>query len=236
MAATGKDLLKLARKHIGEKYVFGANVPKNNPGWIGPWDCAEFISWVVYQTVGQLFGCGDDAGNPATADAYTGYWKRDAETVLDRVSPQDAAIRPGGIVLRVSHPDQKVGHIVFADGEGGTVEAHSTRRGVIASVLEGRRWDTGILIPGVAYEPKSAAVDLGGGDEDIYRLAEPHMQGPMVKRIQRALKAAGFNPGDIDGDFGDVTHAAVLAFQVAKGLVPDGEVGTKTAKALRIKL
>ncbi len=114
-------------------------MPKNNPGWTEPWDFAGFISWVVDQSVGKLYGCDDDEGSPANADAYTGYWARDRQTVLDRVSPRGAAVRPGGIKLRLSHPDQKFGHIVFADGEGSTVEAHSTKRGVLASVLEGRR-------------------------------------------------------------------------------------------------
>jgi hypothetical protein len=36
MMATGKGLLQRARPHIGETYVLGASVPKNNPNWTGP--------------------------------------------------------------------------------------------------------------------------------------------------------------------------------------------------------
>lgn len=69
------------------------------------------------------------------------------------------------------------------------------------------------------------------------RLTEPvHMAGPVVKEIQRALKAAGFSPGPIDGDFGANTHTAVMAFQASLGLVADGEVGPQTAKKLGITL
>lgn len=62
------------------------------------------------------------------------------------------------------------------------------------------------------------------------------MRGETVKEIQRALTRNGFHPGGIDGAFGPMTLAAVVAFQAARGLTPDGEVGPKTAKALRITL
>jgi cell wall-associated NlpC family hydrolase len=56
--------------------------------------------------------------------------------------------------------------------------------------------------------------------------------GPVVKELQQKLKAAGFNPGPIDGDFGPKTFAAVKSFQKAKGLTTDGIVGPKTWAAL----
>ncbi|MBI5646923.1 MAG: peptidoglycan-binding protein [Ignavibacteriae bacterium] len=62
------------------------------------------------------------------------------------------------------------------------------------------------------------------------------MEGAVVKSIQTALKAAGFHPGKLDGVFGLKTHAAVVAFQLRKGLIADGEVGPLTAKELRITL
>src|SRR5213596_1852164 len=58
----------------------------------------------------------------------------------------------------------------------------------------------------------------------------------MVREIQRALKEKGFPPGPIDGDFGPSTHAAVVSLQASRGLVIDGEVGARTARALGVKL
>src|SRR5438874_10761443 len=44
----------LFRSHIGEPYVLGSLAPKNNPTWKGPWDCAEFASWLVFQAADVL--------------------------------------------------------------------------------------------------------------------------------------------------------------------------------------
>lgn len=52
------------------------------------------------------------------------------------------------------------------------------------------------------------------------------------KEIQKALKAAKFYTGDIDGKTGPRTKKAIVEFQKAKGLKPDGKVGPKTWAAL----
>ena len=54
--ATSNDLVKLANKHLNETYILGAFAPKNNANWKGPWDCAEFVSWLMFQTTGLLLG------------------------------------------------------------------------------------------------------------------------------------------------------------------------------------
>ena len=52
------------------------------------------------------------------------------------------------------------------------------------------------------------------------------------KDIQKALKAAGFYTGTIDGKIGPRTKKAVIDFQKANGLKADGKVGPKTMAAL----
>ncbi|MCG8366924.1 MAG: peptidoglycan-binding protein [Pseudanabaenales cyanobacterium] len=53
-----------------------------------------------------------------------------------------------------------------------------------------------------------------------------------IKKIQRQLKAWGFDPGPIDGKFDAKTKKAVMDFQGSKGLSKDGNVGPQTLAAL----
>ncbi len=53
-----------------------------------------------------------------------------------------------------------------------------------------------------------------------------------IMGIQKALKAAGMDPGAIDGKMGRKTDETVKAFQQREGLKPDGKVGFKTLKRL----
>lgn len=57
-------------------------------------------------------------------------------------------------------------------------------------------------------------------------------EGEQVKALQRMLWAMGYYKGNIDGDFGSLTDAAVRAYQKKKGLTVDGIVGKQTWTAL----
>jgi len=57
-------------------------------------------------------------------------------------------------------------------------------------------------------------------------------RGPDVWLLQLALTRAGFDPGAIDGIFGAQTLQAVLVFQRAYGLDPDGVAGEQTWRRL----
>ena len=57
-------------------------------------------------------------------------------------------------------------------------------------------------------------------------------EGNITYILQSALYCNGFNPGNIDGIFGDNTLAAVKSFQNAKGISPDGAAGKITFEKL----
>jgi len=233
-AATGDQILQVAGKHVGEKYVLSARVPKDDAHWAGPWNCSEFVSWAVFQISKTLYGCDNDKGDPATAHAFTGYWNNDADKQGQIISIEQAARTPGAAVLRLPQPGA-TGHIVISNGKGGTVEAHSQNDGVIESTLNARRWDLAILVPGITYTEGPIAT-VSPPNTTIYRLVNPPMTGNKVLEIQERLKAEGLDPGPLDGEFGPYTHAAVVAFQTSHGLVSDGEVGQQTAAALGLQI
>ena len=141
----GQQLLNLASQHFGEKYLLGTLVPKNSHGWHGPWDFAEFLSWVVQQTSGKLYGCYNDLGNPAIADTYAGYWKNNSENLGNIITIEQAIRTPDAAILRVAGICL-IGDIVFSDGNGRTIEAHSHLASVIKGVVNERPWDYGILV------------------------------------------------------------------------------------------
>jgi lysozyme family protein len=60
--------------------------------------------------------------------------------------------------------------------------------------------------------------------------------GDRVRQLQAALTQLGFDPGDIDGEFGPNTSAAVTAFQGAHGLPPTGTADQATQQALAREL
>jgi N-acetylmuramoyl-L-alanine amidase len=240
---TGKDLFALLNQHKGEQYHLGVLVPKANPTYRGSWDCAEVVAWGYYQLTGKLYGCANNQGNPNSADAYTGYLARDAKVIGKIIPINDAFKTPGALLLRVA-ASGVTGHVVVSDGKGSTIEAHSTKMGVINSVVTGRRWDYGILFPGLDYSP-TPGVDPTKVNQYpagvVYRFTSPLMHDTTghdpIKRLQIRLNSLGFPCGNPDGAYGSKTMFAVRQFQLSKGnLVADGEVGKETLAALGITL
>lgn len=144
---TGLELYELAKSKEGQKYV-NVLVPKDNPNWSGPWDCAEFISWVVYQKTNKLYGCVNDRGNPATTEAYSGAWVTDAKNgTLLPSDERDAMLTAGVVLIRKPPLAGQMGHIAMSDGVGRTMEAAGINLGVRSGNVSGRVWDFSAEFP-----------------------------------------------------------------------------------------
>ena len=104
---------------------------------------------------------------------------------------------------------------------------------MIENVTDGRRWDAGVLVPGIDAKVSSAP-QPPVRPALVLRVKAPPMKGALVRRVQQRLAKLGFHPGPPDGEYGPQTAAAVQAFQLSKGLLPDAEVGQKTAKSLGV--
>jgi hypothetical protein len=150
MNVTGQDLLKEAEKHLGDRYRLGADVPLvQGDNYYGETDCAEFVSEVVQEVTGKIYGAlNPHSDNP---DPWTGEWYAQMRAgVVIQVSVEDAITTPGAVLLRRT---KNGGHIAFSDGKGRTVEAMGAKWGVCRGSAHGRfMW--GILIPGVDYGPE----------------------------------------------------------------------------------
>ena len=57
-------------------------------------------------------------------------------------------------------------------------------------------------------------------------------RGEKVEELQKRLQASGYYDGEIDGQFGSGTKAAVVDFQKNNGLDTDGLAGTETLNLL----
>jgi putative peptidoglycan binding protein len=76
-----------------------------------------------------------------------------------------------------------------------------------------------------------------GMAEDDNRLVELHhkhsgKKNNMTKQAQQQLKAAGFDPGPVDGHMGPSTRAALSSYQAAHNLPKTGKLDRATHKSL----
>ena len=107
-----------------------------------------------------------------------------------------------------------------------------------------RKQDPGPVDPAVLFggepgtpPPSSStfALDFSGSGSMSLRMVKrtsPLMSGTDVKSWQRLLADRGNSPGSIDGQYGDKSKSACVAFQSARGLGSDGIIGPKTGERL----
>lgn len=70
--------------------------------------------------------------------------------------------------------------------------------------------------------------------EPVRTVLRRGMFSPDVRAMQARLLALGYDPRGVDGHFGPGTFAALVAFQCASELLPDGIAGIATLTALNL--
>jgi Ca2+-binding RTX toxin-like protein len=134
-------LIAEAKSHIGEEYYWrqrpnGSEVvadydnPDYGLGANGGWDCAEFVTYCVYQAFGLQLGLtqptkditanGNQAhsGNGPTLGWYD-YWQ--TEKGVSQITLADARNIPGAILI--AGPGGPIGHVAISLGNGKIIEA-----------------------------------------------------------------------------------------------------------------
>lgn len=88
-----------------------------------------------------------------------------------------------------------------------------------------------LMLIGIAVYASSPLFSM---QDSVSTLSKVGSRGDEVRQIQTKLKEKGYNPGAVDGIFGENTRKAVIAFQRDYGLTQDGIAGPNTLKALGI--
>ena len=83
-----------------------------------------------------------------------------------------------------------------------------------------------------AFEPSQAETPAPEPTQAGYTTLRRGSTGQSVVRLQEALIALGYLEGAADGDFGQKTANAVIAFQAVNGLSADGIAGQQTQSVL----
>jgi peptidoglycan hydrolase-like protein with peptidoglycan-binding domain len=73
------------------------------------------------------------------------------------------------------------------------------------------------------------------GERTLTLLEKPGTKQVGTIEIQTELKKLGFYSGAVDGSFGMMTKASLMAFQRSKGLAADGTANPETLEALGLK-
>jgi hypothetical protein len=90
-----------------------------------------------------------------------------------------------------------------------------------------------IVIPASFRSVETQTVVGGGNLEWREVLCDTNATPAKIAEVQRALAAAGFNPGAADGSFGASTLRAMEAFQRQRGLIV-GQLTRETVEALGV--
>ncbi|MGF1490954.1 MAG: GH25 family lysozyme [Microcoleaceae cyanobacterium] len=93
-----------------------------------------------------------------------------------------------------------------------------------------RGWDSWMLWQ---FTDSGSVPGVGGGtDVNVFEDVVIGTSGEKVKKFQGLLKQRGFDPGPVDGIFGNGTKSAVVELQKLKGIPQDGVGDLKTWAAL----
>jgi uncharacterized protein (TIGR02594 family) len=218
MAGHNTAFLEIAGNYLGLEEWPGA---KHNPTVVGFFETSGH-DWVKDD---ETPWCAAFVGAVLAEAGVSGTGKLNARSYLDwgsHVSLKDA--EPGDVVI-LSRGDPKgwQGHVAFLAGfEGGYMILRGGNQG---NRVSDQRYPTskllGIRRYGGQPDQKTGRPVLREGDK-----------GAFVLDAQSLMQRQKFFSGALDGAFGPLTKAAVMAFQDHAGLSTDGVVGPMTWRAL----
>lgn len=147
-----------------------------------------------------------------------------------------AGLQRGDVLLNVQH------HTAMYCGSGMEVEASINELGTTTGGMTGDQTGREFLVRPYRNYPWDCVLryvgDGAGAVPDKPKptyyytvklpLLQPGMEDAAVTTVQQLLAAKGYYSSDCDGQFGELTKRAVMAYQEDNGLDTDGEVGGQT--------
>lgn len=231
---TGKGLAEHAKSLIGTPYFYGSKLTVLTPSFMQSMAnmypnivTKSYINYaIVHNQVGVL--------NVDCSGVIGSYRKKQIgssqllSTAKKRLPIKDIDKFAIGTVL------WKQGHVGVYVGNGNCVEAKGIKYGTILSRVSATNWVYGLTFDDMSYEYDEKVIGTSKNNnpykEPTRTLHKGH-KGDDVKWLQFELNEAGSNL-KVDGDFGDLTFKAVIAFQSSCKIVCDGIVGPETRKNL----
>ena len=200
-------MIAYARAQVGKPYVFGASGPD-------VFDCsgltmkaARLMGLIWYHGASTQYHRGSATGD----SARYGYW---AETGPIATLPPDktaflfhADANKADVMAHTGMYDGVTHHVIQAGGYGA--------KGVHEAALAKQHWTYWAIV-------KDA--DAEAGDSGTLSIGS---KGASVIELQTVLNAAGAAL-EVDGNFGPLTQAALIAYQQAHGLTADGVCNSAT--------
>lgn len=131
----------------------------------------------------------------------------------------------------------KKGHIGIYVGDGDIIEARSHKVGVVRTRVADRDFTNWGMLADVDYSntPTEEPSEPGATVPPfvITKVLKYQVSsGEEVVAIQTALKILGYDLGEINGKYDELTAESIRQFQIEHGLVADGIVGRQTTIAL----
>lgn len=134
--------------------------------------------------------------------------------------------------------DDNKWHVGYAVSKTAAVESKNHDEGVVQTVISKRGWKYAARPDWYSDQPIPPTPEKPVLKRELYyekANGKIVIRGEDVKEAQKLLLEKGYNPGSIDGVFGENTSTATQNFQANSNLVADGIIGKKTATALGFK-
>lgn len=247
MSKTGKGLAEYAIAQLGKPYWYGtfgqaanagllAEKRQQYPGYYTAGDFPAQFGQKVHDCVGLIKGylwCDTPDSEPIYKAAQDV-----AVSGLYMVCPESGSIDTMPDIPGVCVFMRDMSHVGVYVGDGYVVEATGLARGVVKTKLAGRGWGLWGKPRWISYDgaaqptqpvqpakPTGSALTVSG--LPLLRFGD---KGECVRSAQLLLIGRGYSYGrcGADGEIGQDTFNAAVAYQRACGLQQDGIIGAQT--------